>query len=181
MALSATIFKVNLSIADMDRHYYGEHQLTIARHPSESDKRMMLRIVAFIMHANENLAFTKGLSDVELPDIWLKNLHDGIELWIELGQPSEQRIKKGCNQSKQMSIFSYQNNAFEQWWLKEEKVLTLRKNLTIHTLPEALGEQLANQVSRQMAIQCSIQDGQAWFTFDNESFECTPTKILPVN
>lgn len=178
MAISATIFKVALSIADMDRHYYGEHLLTIARHPSESDKRMMLRIIAFAMSGNEQLTFTKGLSDVELPDIWQKNYSDVIEHWIELGQPSEQRIKKGCNQSQAMSIFSYHSNAFEQWWKKEQNALAARKNLSIITIPEDIGEQLADKVNRQMSIQCSIQDTQVWLNLDGESFELSPQKIL---
>lgn len=178
MAISATIFKVDLSIADMDKHYYGEHVLTIARHPSESDKRMMLRIIAFAMNGNEHLAFTKGLSDVELPDILQKNYSDVIEHWIELGQPSEQRIKKGCNQSQAMSIFSYDSNAFEQWWKKEKNALSMRKNLSIVTIPEEIGEQLVEKVNRQMSIQCSIQDAQVWFNLDGESFELSPQKVL---
>ena len=100
MALKATIFKVDISISDMDRHYYADHNLTIARHPSENDERMMLRVLAFILNASETLSFTKGLSEVDDPDLWQKNLHGDIERWIELGQPSEQRIKKGCNQSQ---------------------------------------------------------------------------------
>lgn len=171
MAIKATIFKVDLSITDMDRHYYGDHQLTIARHPSESDKRMMLRIIAFAFNAHEQLEFTKGLSDVEEPDLWQKNYSDEIECWVELGQPSEQRIKKGCNQSQHMLVYSYANGMFENWWQKDKNSLSSRKNLAIFTIPEATGEYLASLVTRQMHIQCTIQDGQAWLNLGEETIE----------
>ena len=171
MALKATIFKVDLSISDMDKNYYADHALTIARHPSESDKRMMLRLVAFAFNAHENLEFTKGLSDTDTPDLWHKSYSDEIELWIELGQPSEQRIKKGCNQSQQMLVYSYDNNAFDEWWKKEQNALNTRKNLSVFTISESTIEQLADLVARQMQIQVTIQDGQAWFSINDETIE----------
>lgn len=177
MSLKATIFKVDLSISDMDRHYYADHQLTIARHPSESDKRMMLRIVAFALNASDNLTFTKGLSDVDEPDLWQKNYSDVIEQWIELGQPSEQRIKKGCNQSEQMRVYSYHNGMFENWWKKEQAALMTRKNLSIYTIAEEVIDTLALSVNRQMHIQCTIQDGQAWFNFEEENVEVSVSTI----
>jgi len=166
MALKATIFKADISITDMDRNYYSDHNLTIARHPSENDARMMLRIIAFIVNAHERLQFTKGLSDDDVPDLWQKNFSDEIELWIELGQPSEQRIKKGCNQSQQIMIYSYADNSFEAWWSKEQNKLQTRKNLSVFTLPESLSITLANAVQRSMQIQVTIQDGQMWLTIE---------------
>lgn len=164
MALKATIFKADLSISDMDRNYYNDHNLTIARHPSENDERMMLRIIAFIANAHERLQFTKGLSDDDVPDLWQKSYSDEIELWIELGQPSEQRIKKGCNQSQQMVIYAYADNSFEIWWKKESNKLQARRNLSVFTLPTELENRLANVVQRSMQIQVTIQDGQMWLT-----------------
>ena len=180
MALKATIFKVDLSISDMDKHYYADHSLTIARHPSESDKRMMLRIVAFAFNAHEQLEFTKGLSDVDTPDLWLKNYSDEIELWIELGQPSEQRVKKGCNQAQQMMVYSYDSNAFDEWWKKEQTALNMRKNLSVTAVSESVIEQLADLVTRQMQIQVTIQDGQAWFNVNDETLEISPMKVKEI-
>lgn len=166
MALKATIFKADISITDMDRNYYNDHNLTIARHPSENDARMMLRVIAYIVNAHERLQFTKGLSDDEEPDLWQKSFSDEIELWIELGQPSEQRIKKGCNQSQQMMIYSYADNSFDAWWKKEKSKLHIRKNLSVFTLPDTLATTLANSVQRSMQIQVTVQDGQMWLTIE---------------
>lgn len=178
MALKATIFKAEISITDMDRNYYNDHNLTIARHPSENDARMMLRIIAFIVNAHERLQFTKGLSDDEVPDIWQKSFSDEIELWIELGQPSEQRIKKGCNQSQQMMIYAYADNSFDAWWKKEQSSLRLRKHLSVFTLPEDLSTVLANIVARTMQMQVTIQDGQIWLTSEGVgASECIEVKI----
>ena len=164
MALKATIFKADISITDMDRNYYNDHNLTIARHPSETDERMMLRVIAFIVNAHEQLEFTKGLSDDDVPDLWQKSFSDEIELWIELGQPSEQRIKKGCNQSQHMMIYAYADNAFNEWWKKEQSKLNTRKNLSVFTLAESLSVTLANAVERSLQIQVTIQDGHIWLT-----------------
>ena len=99
MALSATICKADLNIVDMDRHYYQQHSLTVAQHPSENDERLMIRLLAFALHADEFLSFTKGLSTDDEPDLWQKSLSGEIELWIELGLPSEKRLKKACGRA----------------------------------------------------------------------------------
>lgn len=177
MAIKATIFKIELSISDMDRNYYADHQLTIARHPSETDARMMLRILAFMFNASETLTFTKGLSEVDDPDLWQKNLHDEIELWIELGQPSDQRIKKGCNQAKQMLIYSYSGGALEKWWAKEGNALNRRKNVDVFSIDDAVGTQLAQCVERQMHIQCTLSEGEVWLTIGEHSISLAPQRL----
>ncbi len=107
MALKATIFKAELQIADIDRSYYQAHSLTLARHPSETEQRMMVRLLAFALHADERLLFGRGLSTDDEPDLWLKNLHDEIELWIELGQPDEKRVRKTCARARNVIIYTY--------------------------------------------------------------------------
>ena len=100
MALSARICKADLNVVDMDRHYYQQHSLTIAQHPSETNERLMLRLLAFALHASDMLSFCKGISTEDEPDLWQKSLSDEIELWIELGLPSEKRLKKACGRAK---------------------------------------------------------------------------------
>lgn len=178
MAQKATIFKVDLSITDMDRNYYQNHQLTVARHPSENDQRMMLRIMAFIFNASETLEFTKGLSEVDDPDIWQRNLTDDIELWIELGQPSEQRVKKGCNAAERMMVYSYADNSFDMWWSKEQHKLAMRNNLNVFTLDNDFADALANTVDRHMNIQVTIQDGTSWLTINDHSLELSVNQLL---
>lgn len=107
MALKSTIYKADLQIADMDRHYYGDHSLTIARHPSETDERMMVSVAAFGLFANERLEFCKGLSDTDEPDLWQKDLTGQIETWIELGQPDEQRIAKASERADRVIVVAY--------------------------------------------------------------------------
>ena len=104
MALGATIYKIELHLADNDRHYYDSHSLTIARHPSETAERMMARLIAFALHADENLTFTKGLSEADEPDLWLKDLTGSIDLWVEVGQPTDTRVLRACGRSEQVVI-----------------------------------------------------------------------------
>lgn len=115
MALKSTIYKASLQIADMDRNYYHDHMLTIAKHPSETDERMMLRILVFALNAHDDLVFTKGLSTDNEPDLWQKKLNGDIERWIDLGQPDEKRIRKACGLSNQVLIYCYSGSSADIW------------------------------------------------------------------
>jgi len=164
MALKATIFKVELQIADMDRNYYHTHALTIARHPSETDERMMVRIVAFSLHAHEALSFTRGLSSEDEPDLWQKSLNDEIETWIDLGQPDEKRIRKACGRARQVFIYTYQTRSATLWWSQMKDKLERFENLNIYSLDANQIQDLAKLAQRNMQLQCTIQDGTYWLT-----------------
>lgn len=158
MAANATIYKASLNIADMDRHYYEEHNLTLAKHPSENDLRLMMRLAAFALNASEDLAFTKGISQDDEPDLWQKALDGDIKLWIDLGQPDEKRIKKACGRSEKVIIYTYQEGAATSWFKQSEKVLKRFKNLSVIYLSvDGDIEQLA---VRAMNLQCNISDNE---------------------
>ena len=163
MALKATIYKAELQIADMDRNYYGQHLLTVARHPSETDERVMISILAFAIHASEQLTFTKGLFDTEEPDLWQKDLTGAIELWVEVGQPDEKRLMKACGRSERVVVYSY--SATSHIWYKQiANKLERAKNLEVIDIPSDASAQLEKMVNRNMQLQCTIQDGQIWLT-----------------
>ena len=115
MALKATIFKASLQVSDMDRNYYGEHQLTLARHPSETDERMMMRVLAFALNAHEHLAFGKGLSDTDEPDLWQKDLTGQIVHWIDVGLPDERRLIRATGKAERVTVYAYGRGA-DLWW-----------------------------------------------------------------
>lgn len=164
MALKATIHKAEIQISDMDRNYYQSHQLTIARHPSENEERMMVRLLAFIRHADEQLTFTKGLSTDEEPDIWQKSLSDEIELWVELGQPDEKRIRQACGKSKQVIIYTYSGHSAELWWQQNADKFSNIDNLHIFNLPVDQRNQLTQLAQKNMSLQATIQDGEIWLS-----------------
>jgi len=167
MATKATIYKALLNIANMDRHYYAEHNLTMAKHPSETDLRLMVRLVAFILNADEGLEFTKGISQDDEPDLWKKSLGGDIELWIDLGQPDEKRIKKACGRSEKVIIYTYQEGMATSWWKSIETSLTRFSNLqVIHLEMEGDIEALAK---RAMNLQANISDGELTLIEDEES------------
>lgn len=170
MALKSTIFKADLQIADMDRQYYDGHTLTIARHPSETDERMMVRILAFVLHAHEALSFGKGLSADDEPDLWQKDLTGAIDLWIEVGQPDEKRIMKACGRSNQVMIYSYSSMS-NIWWNQIASKVDRAKNLSVFNLPAATSQALAKLAQRNMQLQCTIQDGQVWINGEGESIQ----------
>jgi uncharacterized protein YaeQ len=107
MALKATIFKAELSVADIDRGVYRDHALTIARHPSETDERMMVRLLAFALHADERLEFGRGLSAEDEPDLSRRDLTGTLEQWIEVGLPDEREVRKACGRAREVFVYAY--------------------------------------------------------------------------
>jgi uncharacterized protein YaeQ len=162
MASNATIYKATLQVSDMDRHYYEEHALTLARHPSETDERMMVRLLAFALHAHEALSFGRGLSTEEEPALWHKDLTGAIDLWIEVGQPEEKTIRRACGRAKQVRLYTYGGRGADQWWEKNLVALDRLNNLTVMNLPLDGIRALTTLAQSSMQLQCTIQEGQIW-------------------
>ncbi|MDB2562431.1 YaeQ family protein [Sulfurimonas sp.] len=158
MAANATIYKALLNIANMDLHYYEEHNLTLAQHPSENDLRLMVRLIAFILNANEELVFCKGISQDDEPDLWQKSLGGDIELWVDLGQPDEKRIKKACGRSDKVIIYTYQEGMATAWFKQIENSLKRFKNLEVVYLN--FESEIENLAKRAMNLQANISDGE---------------------
>ncbi len=164
----------------MDRNHYQDYSFTIARHPSETDERMMVRLLAFALHADEALLFTKGLSTDDEPDLWRKSLSGEIELWIELGQPDEKRIRRACGRAKQVVIYCYDDRSARVWWQQNRGKLERSKNLTVIGLPAGASSSMAQMATRNMQLQFTIQDGHIWMADGNEALEIEPETWLNV-
>lgn len=177
MAIGATVFKANVQIADMDGHYYGTHALTLARHPSETDERMMVRLLAFMLYASDELEFGKGISADDEPALWEKDLTGAIELWLDVGQPDERDLRKACGRAKQVVLVTYGRSA-DIWWHQIRDKLGRFKNLTVVSLPAVQTQALAELANRTMQLQCNIQDGVVWVTADSGGVQIEPTTLL---
>jgi len=176
MALRSTVYKVELSVSDMDRHYYETHKLTVAKHPSETDERLMVRILAFALNAHEHLELTKGLSTDDEPDIWKKNLSGELELWIALGLPSEKVIRQSCSKSDEVTVYCYGGRTAEIWWEKARNGTTRFANLQVVNIPEKASVELTKLASRSMKVQVNIQDGDVMVSIDGSIVYVTPDK-----
>lgn len=171
MALKATIFKAVLQISDLERQYYGTHALTVAQHPSETEARMMIRLLAFALHADEGLKFTRGLSSVEEPELWQKSLSGELELWIDLGQPEVRRLRQASGKARRVVVVTSGGRAAEIWYQKNREELARMKNLTVINLAVQDQETLAGLVGRNMELQLTISDGQIWLTGNDRTVE----------
>jgi uncharacterized protein YaeQ len=176
MALKSTVYKATVNLADMDRGVYLDESLTLAQHPSETDERMMLRILVWALNAVEELEFTKGLCADDEPEIWKKNYSDEIETWIELGCPDEKWLRKAASRSKEVILYTYGDNAASIWWQQTKAKLVRFEHLSVWFIPEHVIGQLAKMIARTMQIQVTIQDGTAWLTCGDQSVEVRPEK-----
>ncbi|TWX73865.1 YaeQ family protein [Colwellia sp. C1TZA3] len=168
MALKATIKKATIHLADMDRNYYDTIQLTIAQHPSENHRRMMIRLIAYVLNASENLQFGKGVSDEDEAAVWRVNYSEVIELWIELGQLDEKRLKKACNRAQQVKLYCY-GSSVDTWWQQSKSKLNQLNKLSVESFSEETSQALELLANRSMEFQVSIQDGQCWLTCGEQS------------
>src|SRR5690606_17195003 len=131
MATKSTVVKAELQVSDMDRHYYATHNLTLAQHPSETDERLMVRLLAFALHADDRLEFGRGLSDEDEPALWKRDYTGEIELWIDLGNPDETRIKKACARARQVVVVNYCGGSTALLSARSDRSLTRRNTLTL--------------------------------------------------
>ncbi|WP_394153663.1 YaeQ family protein [Loktanella salsilacus] len=174
MAQKATIYKVELSVSDMDRHYYETHKLTVAKHPSETDERMMVRLLAFALNAHELLEMTKGLSTDDEPDVWKKSLSGELELWVALGLPSEKVVRQSCGKADAVVVYCYGGRPAEVWWDKIRNSTTRFDNLAVVNLEEAETGELATLADRSMKLQVNIQDGEVMVSTGDRIVYVTP-------
>jgi uncharacterized protein YaeQ len=178
MALKSTIFKAEIQVSDMGRGYYADHNLTIARHPSETDERMMVRLLAFALHADEALVFGDSIGNDEEPSLWRKDLTGRVLLWIDVGQPDEKRIRRACGRAAQVFIYSYGGHGADVWLSQIRSSLERSRNLTVMSLPAGAPQALAGLAQRSMKLQFTIQDSQVWATDDRETVHLDLTRAL---
>lgn len=181
MAIKATVFKVNLQIADMDRHYYQDHALTMARHPSETDERLMVRLLAFALHAGDYLEFGQGMTDDDEADLWQRDLTGAIEVWIDVGLPDERLIRKACGRANQVVVYCYGGRTAEMWFAQNKSQFERQKNLTVINLTPESTAALAGLTQRTMQLQCTIQDGQVWLSDGVQSVEIAREVLKPAD
>lgn len=177
MALKATIFKVDLALADMDRNVYENFSMKLAQHPSENDARMMVRLLAFMLFADERLEFGKGLSTDEEPDLWLKDLTGVIDLWIYVGQLDERWLRKASGRARRVVVISYGDRAADVWWEQNRSALEKLPNLTLYRISSDDQQALAGLVSRSMNLQCTIQEGELLITGSGDPVRVEPTLV----
>lgn len=179
MALKATVCKAHIQLADMDRQHYQDLSLTLARHPSETDERMMIRVLAFACHASDDLHFTRGLSSDNEPELWECDLTGNIRLWIDLGLPDEDRIRKACARADQVVLYVYgDERSVQPWWQRVQGKLQRFDNLRVWQLPTEQTLALAQLASRSITLQCNIQEGQIMLTDDTDSLVVEPRLML---
>ena len=177
MALKSTIHKAELQLADLDRGHFADYALTIARHPSETDERMMVRLLAFALNASPTLTFGRGLSAEDEADLQDLDATGSIERWIDVGLPDEKAIRRACNRSRQVVVLSYGARSAEVWWEQTAAKVSGQKNLRVLALSPADSQALTTLAQRNMRLQCTIQDGIVWLGSDDRHVEMTP-KIL---
>lgn len=177
MALKATVYRAELEVSDLDRHYYASHALTLARHPSETEERLMLRLLAFALFADEQLAFGRGISTDDEPDLWLKDATGRIRHWIELGQPDERRLRRACGRADSVTLIGYGERAFALWLEKNAAELARLPRLRILLVDDVDAAAVEGLADRNLRLTATIQDGQIWVGDATRTVTVTPRII----
>ena len=183
LALKSTIYKATLQIADMDRGLYADHTLTLALHPSETEERLMVRLLAFALSVPEDdhdgaLVFARGLSDTDEPDVWRHALDGTLRQWIEVGQPDERRLLRACGRAGQVGIWAYAASTLI-WWQGLATRMARQRNLTVWQLPAAQSQALGALAERSMQLQVNVQEGQVLVVHGERMVELHPQRLHP--
>ncbi|MES9839249.1 MAG: YaeQ family protein [Candidatus Thiodiazotropha endolucinida] len=179
MALKATVFKAEVQVSDMERGHYQTYNLTLARHPSETDERLMVRLLAFTLNADAALCFTKGLSTDDEPELWRKSLSDEIESWIELGQLDEKRLRRACGLAKQVIVYLYAEKSANVWWSQQQDMVRRFSNLRIAMLTVVGDTRLESLAQRNMSLHATVQDNQVWLSDDQRTVTIDVQELFP--
>ncbi|MCL4144367.1 UNVERIFIED_CONTAM: hypothetical protein GTU68_011622 [Idotea baltica] len=169
MAIKPTIYKARVSLSDLERDYYDSLNLTIAQHPSETLERMMVRLLTYCLNAQEGLELTKGLEDVDEPDLWVRTMDEQTTLWVDVGEPSADRVKKACNRAQQVRVYSF-NSKSDVWWSQGEAKFS-RLDASFYRFPWESIEALAGLVQRTMDLSVTITGDSAYITGDKGEVE----------
>ena len=176
MAQRATVYRTDLTVSDLDRGVYSQHALTLARHPSETEERLMVRLLAFALHADETLVFGRGLSTEDEADLWQRDATGVIELWIDVGLPAEKDIRKACGRAREVVVLAYGARRVEQWWSDNAAALSRLANLKVFTLTAVETEALQALAARSMTLTCTVQDGHVWLAAERTTVEVAPAR-----
>ncbi len=178
MALRAEVYKALLQVADMDRHIYEDFNLILARHPSETEERLMVRVLAFALNASDGLQMGKGISTEDEADLYEKDPTGAVKTWIQVGLPDEKWLKKASARAEQVLLYIYGKNA-ALWWATHQQALKKIKKLRVYGLDPETTKQVAAQCARNMSLQCQIQDGELWLTHAQGSLSLRPELLWP--
>lgn len=174
MALRATVYRADLTVSDLDRGVYAQHALTLARHPSETEERLMVRLLAFALHADEALEFGRGLSTEDEADLWQRDPTGVIVRWIDVGLPDERTIRKACGRAREVVVLAYGARRVDPWWAENAVGLARLSNLRVYSLTAAETDALQSLAARSMTLNCTVQDGHVWLGSATSTIELRP-------
>ncbi|HYC37161.1 MAG TPA: YaeQ family protein [Usitatibacter sp.] len=177
MALKATIFKAEIEVSDLDRGHFATYALTLARHPSETDERMMVRLLAFALNAHERLEFGRGLSAEDEPDLVQRDLTGAIELWIDVGLPDEREVRKACGKARAVKVYTYGARSAAIWWEQNREALLKLRNASVFEVPAEACEGLRAWADRSMRFSVTIQNGHVYWSNDSQTVQLVPVPL----
>jgi len=177
LALKATVYRADLDISDLDRGYYGQHQLTLARHPSETEERLMIRLLGFALFADEALAFGRGISTDDEPDLWNRDDTGKICHWIDVGLPDERRLRRASGRADEVTLIAYAERAFALWLEKNARELARLERLRILAVSDESAAALETLADRNMKLTCTIQEGQIWLSDATRTITLEPRVV----
>jgi uncharacterized protein YaeQ len=178
MAQRSTVYKAELSVADVDRGYYADHALTLALHPSETETRLMMRLLSFALHADAALEFGRGLSTEDEPDLWRRDPTGVIDLWIDVGLPDPRAVRKACGRARQVVVLAYGDRKGAVWWAENAGEFARSRNLQILAIDNAHADALTALAARSMKLGCTIQDGHVLLASEQRTVEFMPRRLL---
>jgi uncharacterized protein YaeQ len=176
MALKPTIYKAQIELADSDRNCFESLSLTLAKHPSETLERMVVRLLAYCLSCTRGLEFTKGISTADEPDLWVHSDTGEIQNWIEVGHPETPRLRKACGRARQVSVYAFAKST-PTWWRLNSEALNALPHFQVWQLDWAEVQAAANLIERTVQLNASIVGGIIYLDNGTTSTSVEPTLL----
>ena len=181
MALRSTVYKTDLQVSDLDRQAFESQPLALALHPSETEERMMVRLLAYALHIGEGLAFGRGISSDDEAAVWQHDLAGNLQLWVEVGLPDERLLRRASGRAREVVLYAYGGRAVSVWWQQNRDTLARLGNLRVLEVPQDFSRALAACANRNMAVQVTVQDGLMWFAVGDTTVEGSLKRLQPAD
>jgi uncharacterized protein YaeQ len=176
MALTATIYNLDVELADTDRGVYESLSFKVAQQPSESDEHMMARVLAYCLEYTEGIGFSKGIADPEDPALFVRDLTGALRVWIDIGSPDAARLHKAGKAAPRVAVYTHKDPAQLLRALDGERIHRAEA-LELYALDRELIAELVARRDRRTKLDVTVTQGHLYVTIDGETHEGTVERI----
>ena len=176
MALTSTMYALQVQLAHVDRGVYEALEFRMAMHPSESPEYFVARLLAYCLEHAEGIQFSRGVSDPDEPTVCVRDLTGTITTWIEIGLPDAARLHKAAKAAPRVAVYTHRDPRVWRTQLAGERIHRLER-IECYELDRELIDELVARLDRRLSMELSVADGTIYMNLGGETLSGTITRL----